>query len=65
MEIYDLIKNYKSDYQEENYFIKKTLKFLENHQNVFSRELKVGHFTASSFLVNSDKTKFLLMHHKN
>ncbi|MGX6960555.1 MAG: NUDIX hydrolase [Rickettsia endosymbiont of Pentastiridius leporinus] len=40
------------------------LEFLNEYNSPFSRDSKLGHFTASGFLINNDKTKFLLMHHK-
>lgn len=43
---------------------KKMLAFLESYDNCFHRELEIGHFTASAFLLDSTKQKFLLLHHK-
>jgi len=40
------------------------LAFLENTQNPFVRTNLAGHITGSAFLLNKDKTKILLMHHK-
>ncbi|WP_375359401.1 NUDIX hydrolase [Candidatus Tisiphia endosymbiont of Neophilaenus lineatus] len=62
MNLRESIKNYVSNFQEE--YKERMLDFLDNCKNPFSRETKEGHFTASGFLLNSDKTKFLLMHHR-
>ncbi|MDD9335597.1 MULTISPECIES: NUDIX hydrolase [unclassified Candidatus Tisiphia] len=64
MNLRESIKNYVSNFQEEYKYKERMLDFLDNCKNPFSRETKEGHFTASGFLLNSDKTKFLLMHHR-
>ncbi len=38
--------------------------FVLNHPNCFSRELGVGHITASAWVVNSTNDSVLLVHHK-
>ncbi|WP_342270130.1 NUDIX hydrolase [Rickettsia endosymbiont of Orchestes rusci] len=63
MELGNKLLNYNSNYPAEINNKIKMLEFLNNYKNPFSRELAIGHFTASAFLLNSDKTKFLLMHH--
>ena len=40
------------------------LEFIYNSANHFSRSNKLGHFTASAFVINKNKSKFLLMNHK-
>jgi 8-oxo-dGTP pyrophosphatase MutT (NUDIX family) len=37
---------------------------LEELKNPFDRDSRHNHFTASCLLLNSDKTKFLILHHK-
>ncbi|WP_341749260.1 NUDIX hydrolase [Candidatus Tisiphia endosymbiont of Sialis lutaria] len=64
MNLRENIKNYVSNFQEENEYKQRMLDFLDNCENPFSRETKEGHFTSSGFLLNSSKTKFLLMHHR-
>lgn len=39
------------------------LQFIETYPNCFERFLEVGHITASSWLLNKDHDKVLLMHH--
>ncbi len=63
MNIYNQIKKYSSQFEEEILYKKQMLDFLNNHTNPFSRTTKEGHFTGSAFLINSNGTKFLLMHH--
>ncbi|MGL4539621.1 MAG: NUDIX hydrolase [Candidatus Rhabdochlamydia sp.] len=42
---------------------KKMLEFIQSHENCFDRSLKIGHMTASAWLVNESNSKALLMHH--
>ncbi len=63
-ELHIKLQNYSSTYPEEIVTKTKMLEFLNEYENPFSRDLQIGHFTASAFLLNNDKTKFLLMHHK-
>ena len=39
------------------------LSFLNDHTDCFERSLKKGHFTASAWVLNPDKSKALIMHH--
>lgn len=39
------------------------LAFLDTHPDCFERTLTIGHFTASSWLLNKAETHALLMHH--
>ncbi len=64
MNLRENIKNYVSNFQEENDYKKKMIEFLDNCQEPFNRKTKKGHFTASGFLLNYNRTKFLLMHHR-
>lgn len=48
---------------EEVVYKEKMLSFLDQHKNAFERALKVGHFTASAWLVSKDGHQVLLMHH--
>ena len=49
--------------QEEILFKDKILSFVNQYENCFERSLEIGHITASSWLLNKEKTKALLMHH--
>ena len=39
------------------------LKYIKDFTNVYTRENEYGHFTASSWIVNKDKTKVLMIYH--
>ncbi len=68
MNLRENIVNYKNRLVEEQKAAEKMLSFLDNCKEPFSRKttegITDGHFTASAFLLNTNKTKFLLMHHR-
>ena len=57
-----LLENYQPT-AEEQIFKKEMIDFAQAHEDCFERSLLIGHFTASSWLVNKDNTQALLMHH--
>lgn len=54
---------YSPSNSEEVAFKTQMIKFIEDHKDCFERSLKEGHITASSWLLNKDGSKALLMHH--
>lgn len=60
---YQLIKNYKSNYIEELVYKEKMLELIDTCDDCFLRQCRVGHFTASAFLLNKNMTHVCLMHH--
>ena len=60
----NLLDDYKPLYDEEYIYKKQIYDFVSNHSDCFQRSCKIGHITASSFLLNYDLSKALLMHHK-
>ena len=64
MNLITLLNNYYPTGLSEIASKKQMLEFATNYNNIFSREQEYGHFTASCMLLNSDSTKFLLLHHK-
>ncbi len=58
-----MLENYKSDFPEENSFKVRMIAFIKKYDNCFERLLKIGHITASAWVLNKDQTKALLMHH--
>ncbi len=65
MPVYDLVyllNNYHPS-NEERAFKERMLTFIQAHADCFERTLAEGHITASSWLLNKDGSKALLMHH--
>lgn len=61
--IYEILKQYKPSYPEEFVSKNKMLELIDTCDDCFFRTCRVGHFTASAFLLNKDKTHVCLMHH--
>jgi 8-oxo-dGTP pyrophosphatase MutT (NUDIX family) len=55
-------QSYQTAFQEEQKFVSSFLELL-NHQDCFQRTHLPGHITGSSWIINSDRTKALLVHH--
>lgn len=62
-DLYHKLQNYTSEFAKEQVYQKQMLEFLATCSNPFDRMVD-GHFTASAFLLNSDRSRFLLMHHR-
>ena len=45
-------------------FQKRCIELVQNHSNFYDRKLRIGHLTGSAWIVNQDKSKALLIHHK-
>lgn len=58
-----LLKKYSPTDLNEIIFKKRMIQLFENEPLCFNRELLSGHFTASAFIVNRQKTKTLLIKH--
>ncbi|MFQ5598444.1 MAG: NUDIX hydrolase [Nitrospiria bacterium] len=44
--------------------VRRFISFVKTHPNCFERSLEIGHITGSAWLVNRNRTKVLLTHHK-
>lgn len=59
-----LLEMYTPSGKEEMDFKIRMLNFINASENCFERTLSIGHITASSWLLNKDGSKALLMHHR-
>jgi 8-oxo-dGTP pyrophosphatase MutT (NUDIX family) len=60
----NLLNRYKPKDIRENVYKEQMLELINTCENSFSRESKIGHFTASCLLLNKNKTHILLTHHR-
>ena len=63
----DLIKkleDYNPEFEAESEFRVRFLSFIKQNKDCFERTLLEGHITGSAWIVNHDRTKFLMTHHK-
>ena len=57
------IEEYKPFNEQEEKDKNVMLDYINNFDNVLTRENRFGHFTASSWVVNKERTKVLMIHH--
>ncbi len=63
MELIEQIKKYKPYNEQEERDKQIILRYMNTFDNIFTRENEFGHLTASSWAVNKDKTKVLMIYH--
>jgi len=63
MDIVNQIKNYKPYNEQEKQDKEGILRYLEKEKNYFSRNNKIGHMTASAWVVNKDRNKVVMIYH--
>ena len=61
--IYEKIKNYIPYNEREACDKDVILKFIEEKEDVLTRNNKVAHFTVSSWIINEERTKVLMIYH--
>lgn len=61
--LFDTIQNYRPKNQQEEYDKEQMLQFMRCNKNFLERENQSGHFTASMWTVNKERTKTLMVHH--
>lgn len=59
-----VFKSFHKNKTDEYETINKFIRFLQKDSNCFNRNNKFGHFTASSIVLNCERTHVLLTHHK-
>ena len=62
--ILDLLENYRTSFVEEIEFQKQMIDFLTQHDDFALRSNLTGQLTGSAWVVNKERTKVLLIHHK-
>jgi len=61
--IYETIMNYQTDIEQEQRDKEEMLSFIRRNPDALSRKNLTGHFSASSWIVNKDHTKVLMVFH--
>lgn len=62
-DLYNKIKQYRPCSEQEEVDQKLTLKYMDLFEDVLFRENEIAHLTASSWIVNQDRTKVLMIYH--
>ena len=63
MEIRQLLADYSPFNEQEEKDRELMLRYLDQFDDLFKRENQLAHFTASSWVVNRDRTKVLMVYH--
>lgn len=63
-ELLQLLKDYQPRFMDEMGFVTRSLSYIEQHEDCFYRELWPAHVTGSAWVVNPDRSRVLMMHHK-
>ena len=63
-ELLQLLKDYQTRFMDELAFVNRSIAFVEQNTEVFIRELMPAHVTGSAWVVNQDRSRVLMMHHK-
>jgi|SRR5690625_1528156 len=63
-ELLDLLGRYRTQFMDEAAHIDRARTFVESHPDCFHRDLLPGHVTGSAWVVNPDRSRVLLMHHR-
>jgi len=64
LELLNRLRRYKTGFIEEAGFVRRSIDFIEQHEDCFYRELWPAHVTGSSWVVNPARSHVLMLHHK-
>jgi 8-oxo-dGTP pyrophosphatase MutT (NUDIX family) len=62
-ELLNLLTRYHSRFMDEQAFVRRAIRFINQHEKIFDRETPV-HVTGSAWVVTPDREQVLLMHHR-
>ena len=63
MSLYEDIKSYKPKNEQEEHDQKVMLQYIKDNKDCLERKNQIGHFSASIWTVNKDRTKTLMVYH--
>jgi 8-oxo-dGTP pyrophosphatase MutT (NUDIX family) len=63
-ELLNRLRHYKTGFIEEAGFVRRSIDFIEAHEDCFYRELWPAHVTGSGWVVNPSRSHVLMLHHK-
>jgi 8-oxo-dGTP pyrophosphatase MutT (NUDIX family) len=63
-ELLSLLQRYRTPFNTEAGYVTRMRRFVEQHEDCFDRSLWPGHITGSVWVVNPDRDKTLLLHHR-
>jgi 8-oxo-dGTP pyrophosphatase MutT (NUDIX family) len=63
-ELLTLLHQHQTRFMDEAGYMRRALSFVEAHSDIFFRELWPAHVTGSAWVVNPDRSRVLMMHHR-
>ncbi len=63
-ELLDLLARHQTRFMDESAFLARAQTFVSAHQDCFHRDLWPAHVTGSTWVVNPDRSRVLLLHHR-
>ena len=63
-ELLTLLRQYRTSFMDESAYRRRSIDFVEGHEDCFYRELWPAHVTGSSWVVNPQRTQVIMLHHK-
>jgi len=63
-QLLQLLSQYKTPHMEEAAMVARTLRFVQQHDNCFDRNLAHGHVSGSAWVLNPARSHVLMLHHR-
>ena len=63
-ELLNLLRSHRTRFMDEAAYIRRAITFVEQHEDIFYRELWPAHVTGSAWVVSPDRSRVLMMHHR-
>jgi 8-oxo-dGTP pyrophosphatase MutT (NUDIX family) len=63
-ELLNLLQRHRTRFMDEAAYIRRAIAFVEQHEDIFYRELWPAHVTGSAWVVSPDRESVLMLHHR-
>ena len=63
-ELLNLLRRHRTRFMDEAGYIRRAIAFVEQHEDIFYRELWPAHVTGSAWVVSPDRESVLMLHHR-
>ena len=63
-ELLNLLQRHRTRFMDEAAYIRRAVAFVEQHEDIFYRELWPAHVTGSAWVVSPDRESVLMLHHR-
>jgi 8-oxo-dGTP pyrophosphatase MutT (NUDIX family) len=63
-ELLNLLRRHRTRFMDEAGYIRRAIVFVEEHEDIFYRELWPAHVTGSAWVVSPDRESVLMLHHR-